>query len=128
MKSVKKYALDKLIKFIKVGGKTVTNEQAEARKDVCKGCEFFGEVEPLPKLKMDGCQKCGCPSATKAHMKTIHRAIGKENEPLSITEMLKLKTKGLLGNQETFEQIIKCPHPDGNKWEKADEKFLKSKS
>ena len=123
MKSVKEFGFKKLFDFVKVGGKSVTPKQAEARKEICRKCPRFGIVQPVPGLKMEGCKICGCPSITKPHMKTIMRAIGKQNDPLSISEMLELKTKGLLKNHKKTEQIIKCPHPDGNKWELVDNNF-----
>lgn len=123
-KSAKEYAFKLLFDFVKVGGKSATPEHAAARKKICDSCPLFGVVEPVPGLKMNGCTQCGCPSATKPHMITLMRAIDKDGQSFTVSEMVELKMKKILGSTEKIEQKIKCPHPDGNKWENVDRQFL----
>ena len=80
---------------VQLGGKLIPKEWGDARVEVCKKCPLYGMVKPLKSkaLEMPGCTKCGCPSATKAYMKTI-----------------------------LFKKI-KCPHPEGNKWADVDKQF-----
>lgn len=84
---------------VKQAGQLAPDGLGEARINVCMTlenggpCKFVGIVEPLPKLKTEGCQQCGCPFDTKPHM-----------------------TK-LLG------KVITCPHPEGNKWASIDKTF-----
>ena len=123
IKSVKDYGFKKLFNFISVGGKAVTAEHAEARKEICIGCSNFGQVEPVPKLKMAGCKLCGCPSVTKPHMLTLPRLKDKQGQPLTISEMLQLKVAGKLRPEDLVDETIKCPDPEGNRWEQVDKNF-----
>ena len=85
--------------MIRAGGQTTTDNHAQARIAVCEVCQHYGQVQPIPGLVMPGCLICGCPSLTKAHMKTY----------FSISKL------GL--------RVSECPHPDGNKWQAVDQIF-----
>lgn len=92
------WAKTTLYETIKKGGKLVPQEQGDARVEVCKGCEKYGKVEPLPGIISDGCTVCGCPSDTKPYMLNYITLTGKK--------------------------LIECPHPtEGNKWKVIDEQF-----
>jgi hypothetical protein len=95
MSKLKQFIEDSFVNFVKQGGNLLTREHYEARREVCRGCEYEGQVEPLPDLFMEGCTECGCPFKTKAYFDTW-KVSGKK---------------------------IKCPHPDGNKWENVDNNF-----
>lgn len=94
-------AIETLYEAIKATGKAATKEHGDARLKVCKTlnngqpCEFSGMVPVVPKVQVEGCTKCGCFFATKPYMVT-----------------------NFLG------EVIKCPHPDGNKWDEVDKFFL----
>ncbi len=120
--------LDEFVKkqfrdFVKCGGVPVSKENAEARINICKGCDKFGKVEPKKGLIMDGCTVCKCPTATKPYYKTYFRIKGKEREPLTMEELIQIK----VGNKEnTIEVVAECPHEQGNKWEQVDKQFDKN--
>lgn len=79
---------------VKKGGKLVSKEQGDARREICRGCEYEGRVHPLPGLDLPGCTECGCPFITKPYMETF------------------------LGSP------VECPHPiKGNLWEEVDKNF-----
>lgn len=86
--------------WVKANGTLTTDEHGQARINYCKTrnggnpCEYFGEVNPLPMLKCEGCTACGCPLGTKAFM------------------------LDLLGD------AVICRHPEGNFWEEVDSNFL----
>ena len=86
---------DAFSEVVKLGGKLVSREHYEARVKVCRACEFVGEVEPAPSLKMEGCTLCGCPLKTKPYFDRF-----------------------LVGGKE-----ITCPHPEGSRWTEIDSKF-----
>lgn len=119
---LKTFALDNLTSFIQAEGKLVSDAEFKRRLIICESCEFYGEVEPLPALKTNGCTICGCPTVTKAYMKTMLRHKDKENEPLTIAEILELKTLGKFNKTNFFQETITCPHPKGNKWKNNDNK------
>lgn len=116
--SIKEFVQRELANFIIKQGIPAAKEQAEERMKICQGCEFRGLVEPLPTLKMEGCTKCGCPLATKTKMRKIKRELNAKNENLTPQEITRLK----MGKAYKMEDI-KCPHPDGNKWETIDNKY-----
>ena len=66
-----KFAREVLAEIVKKGGELVEPEIAQKRIDICRGCDKVGEVEPIPFIKMEGCTICGCPLATKPHMKNV---------------------------------------------------------
>ena len=86
---------DAFSEVVKLGGKLVSREHYEARVKACRACEFVGEVEPAPSLKMEGCTLCGCPLKTKPYFDRF-----------------------LVGGKE-----ITCPHPEGSRWTEIDSKF-----
>ena len=86
---------DAFSEVVKLGGKLVSREHYEARVKACRACEFVGEVEPGPNLKMEGCTLCGCPLKTKPYFDRF-----------------------LVGGKE-----ITCPHPEGSRWAEIDSKF-----
>ena len=105
--------LDKaLLKFIETtinfyllcGGSLVSQENYEARLEVCRSCPHFGDVKielPLKTLTAPGCTLCGCPSSTKPRAKNYFHP-----------KRLKMV------------KII-CPDKEGNKWEPVDQNFYK---
>lgn len=113
---LKGFVMDNITSFIHAEGELVPEDIAEKRKSVCRSCPFVGIVEPLPGLKVEGCTICGCPLATKAHMKTMLRPKDKAGEPLSFDEIIEMKTNGLFNRKDFVNEKIVCPHPDGNKW------------
>lgn len=119
----KRWAFDNLVECIKAEGTLVSKEQAEARTNKCKGCMYEGIVNPLPKLEGPGCLKCGCPFATKAWMNTILRRAENVGDPLTFEEIIELKSLGKFNKSKFVEEIIVCPHPDGNQWASIDSKF-----
>jgi len=82
-------------KGILKGGPHVSEKQYQERLSKCEGCEYSGTVYPLgtKEISESGCTVCGCPFVTKA-------------------KMLKIGASP-----------IKCPHPEGNKWETVDQKY-----
>lgn len=90
---ISEFVEDAILEVIELGGELVDDETFEKRKEICKGCEHFGKVKPLPFVKMDGCTICKCPIKTKG------------------------KTKNYFSPEAG--RIIKatCPHPDGDKWD-----------
>lgn len=115
MTLLQQFVFDNLSSLIAEGGEAVDQKTFEQRKAICAGCPLFGEVTittPITSFKMPGCTKCGCPTATKARMKTIKRLKGNEDKPLSAPE-LGQKALGI----GDFELVtITCPHPEGDKW------------
>lgn len=71
-----------LAEAVKAGGELVTPEQAQARLEICYGCEHKGIVTPLPLMQFEGCTICGCPFMTKPHMKTVFNL-----KEMSLTEV-----------------------------------------
>lgn len=63
--SLNKLVVNFLGTVIRNGGTVATEEHAKKRLEICRGCEFYGEVNPLPLIKAKGCLQCGCPLATK---------------------------------------------------------------
>jgi len=120
---LKEWTLENLSDTIKAEGELVTHEQAQARIAICNGCEYLGEVQPLPKIKTSGCTKCGCPLVTKAYMKTLLRRLENAGEELSIQEIIEMKTLKKFDRKSYFSEKVVCPHPQGNKWEAADSLF-----
>ena len=75
---IEQWRNQKMLDLVSAGAEKVPEEWAMERIKVCQGgCEYYGTVEPLPKMKMPGCTECGCPSATKPHLRTIKRAKNK---------------------------------------------------
>lgn len=115
MTFLQQFVFDNLTSLIAEGGEGVDAKTYKLRKEICSTCPFFGEVTittPVTSFKMPGCTKCGCPTATKARMKTIKRLKGNAEIPLSASEL----TQKALGIGD-FELVhIVCPHPDGDKW------------
>lgn len=94
-----------LADIVRAGGKVIEDaEHVEARKRVCAGCKYFGEVRPLPTLVAMGCTICTCPIEEKARTLTV------------------LDRKTLKYVKEY------CPHPEGNMWASIDHNFQKSKT
>lgn len=104
MNVLKNFLIDFLGNIVRCGGTVASEEHTQARKDICKGCDKYGMVRPLPLLITKGCTLCGCPIQTKT--KTLYHCNFKEGKPL-----------------ETIKTI--CPHPNGSKWAYVDSKFLK---
>lgn len=94
-----------ILKTIELGGELVSLPQSDERVNFCKTrlngkpCEFFGTVNPLPFVYMDGCTKCGCPSSTKPRTRKY----------FSLTQGKIILTT--------------CPHPDGNLWAEIDKQY-----
>ena len=86
---------DSFAELVKLGGVMVSRDHYEARVKACRECEFVGEVQPAPHLKMEGCTLCGCPLKTKPYFDRF-----------------------LVGGKE-----ITCPHPEGSRWTEIDSKF-----
>jgi hypothetical protein len=78
---------------VELGGSLVDEITYEKRKEICQGCEHFGEVRPLFFAKLEGCTKCGCPLATKPRFKEYFSP-----------------------EEGRLIQAI-CPHENGNKWD-----------
>lgn len=57
-----------LFDLIREGGTLVPDEVYKARSEACKGCPYFGTVNPLPLITAEGCTLCGCPLETKGRM------------------------------------------------------------
>ncbi len=55
--------------MVSLGAEMVTDEEFGIRKEICKGCEHYGDVTVLPGVTMKGCLLCGCPTETKARFK-----------------------------------------------------------
>jgi hypothetical protein len=49
---------------------TVESEEANRRKNICNGCEFFNKAQ-------ERCSKCGCFMAVKAYIKAASCPVGK---------------------------------------------------
>lgn len=115
MTVIQQFVFDNLASLIAEGGEAVDQKTFEFRKSICSQCPYFGEViisTPITSFKMPGCTKCGCPTATKARLKTMKRLKGNAEVPLSAKE-LGQKALGI----GDFELVhIACPHPDGDKW------------
>lgn len=116
MNKGEKYVAEKLNEFIAKSGDLVTPEEEAFRINKCKGCEYNGIVEPVPGIKVEGCTKCQCPFGSKRKMKSIPRLKNKEDAPLTAMELIKIKVYGIFDKQRLETKIIKCSHPDGNKW------------
>ena len=126
----KEYLIDQFQKFILKGGKRVSEENAEARifegckrgsNDPKDWCPFYGKVEPIPELILDGCTICKCPDITKSKMDTYYR-IHNDDRDLTATELFMIRVGKALGVK--LEEVkLKCKHPDGNVWEKIDKKY-----
>lgn len=112
--SFKEWAANKLFKFIRAKGTLVPKEIRDKRLDICRKCVNFVKVEPLPGLVGDGCRLCGCPFATKGWMRTIPRLKGRETDPISIDEMLRIMTHD--PTAEFVETTIICPNEGGDLW------------
>lgn len=82
-----------LLELIRKGGKATTEHHGNQRVKACAGCEYAGNVTPLPGATYIGCQHCGCPFATKAYMLNL-----------------------------LFKKSA-CPHPKGSRWQKIDKIF-----
>lgn len=128
----KEYLKDQFQKFILKGGKRVSKENEEARIfEGCKRgsnnpedwCPFYGIVEPIPKLELTGCTRCGCPDITKAKMDTYYR-IHDDDRDLTATELFMIKVGKAIGVDLKEVKLI-CKHPEGNMWELIDKKFKK---
>lgn len=50
---------------LRYGGEQVTEDHYQARADICKGCDYIGEVLLPDFSKVQGCTLCGCPTQTK---------------------------------------------------------------
>ena len=87
-----KFVVDKIQKMVELGATLVDDQVFEKRVKICEACPFYGLVL-LESFQVKGCQKCGCPTETKAKTETFY-------------SLLKLK-------------VVKttCPHPDGDKWD-----------
>lgn len=60
------------------GQKVVSDEQYNERLAICRGCEHFGKVKPLPFVTFDeGCQLCHCPKETKLRLTNKHSILNK---------------------------------------------------
>jgi len=95
------FQLEELTAQKDVGAILVAGENAVERKEVCKKCTHATDLTGvIPMIKIMGCGICKCPFSTKPHFK----------KHFSIKMGSVIKTE--------------CPHPDGNKWEEVDRKFL----
>lgn len=79
-------------RMVAMGGEKVTEAEYNQRVEICKGCDKWGKVRPLPMLELDGCTLCGCPTATKPRFRKY----------FSVTRMKIVEAE--------------CPHENGNKW------------
>lgn len=93
MNFIKEFVKDTILEVIQQGGSLVDNETYEKRKAICKGCDKFGKVFPLPFIEFDGCTICKCPIDTKGKTKTYYSL--EQGRIIQAT----------------------CPHEDGNKWD-----------
>lgn len=101
--------------WIKQNGTLVDDETKNQRIKTCESCPFYVEVEPVPSLKLMGCKKCGCPTETKAAMKTLERTLDAETgSPITPKEVASVNLRKKFG-LKTKTEIIKCPE---NKWAK----------
>lgn len=93
----KKYrqGVEKVFEWMRELGGVVSDDWEAARAAECDGCEYNGEVEPLPGIIVPGCTHCGCPFETKRTMRSVF---------------------GILK--------IKCTHPHGNKWSQIDKFYF----
>jgi hypothetical protein len=87
-----------MMALAEIHGAIITEEHEKARKAICDGCEYKGNVEPYPSVILPGCTECGCPFETKRKMSQI----------------------GI--------RKIRCSHPEGNLWEETDFEFLTKKN
>ena len=126
IESAKEYKVKTLFKFMAAGGVPVSKEQGDARVEICKGCELYGdvivEVSGLT-LTMKGCGGCGCPSATKPYMKSLPRPKDKIGSTLTLGELVSLKMNYEIDSDKYENEIMICPHSSGNKWELVDNNF-----
>jgi hypothetical protein len=114
VEAAKTWAANRLAQLIIEGGEVVSIGNFEARKRICEGCELYGKVEPLPGIILDGCTKCGCPTATKAKLFSVNSE--------AVAAMINLAAKP--GHEVIAGERIICPHPtEGNKWAQVDNKF-----
>jgi len=74
---------------MKAGGKLLPEAEKLRRQEICKGCDWFGKVQPIPGYITLGCTECGCPMETKT---------------------------GFEYHFLTGFKLVKCGHPEGNKW------------
>lgn len=124
IESAYEFKVKTLFKFLAAGGTYVSKEVAEKRIAICVTCPKYGKVKPLDNLpSMKGCTECGCPTATKPHMKTLPRPANKMGKTLNLAELLELKHTYDPDSIKYEDEIIICPHPDGNKWELIDNNF-----
>lgn len=121
--SVKEWVLKKVFNAVIVGGTTVTVENKEARIDKCKNCPYIGTVEPLKYFRLEGCTICGCPLSTKTAFKTLPRLY--KGEPITVGELIQLRTHGFLDTNQIEYEEVECPHPDGNRWAEIDLHYQK---
>lgn len=84
---------------ISIGGEEAPLELANARLEICRGCEYrvFSKLTPISEEK-ERCSKCKCPLDKKPFILS-------NRKKLSILNRLERTT---------------CPHPDGNQWEGVD--------
>ncbi len=87
-----KWVTESINRMVALGGERVSEAEYLERVEICKNCEFWGKVSPLPFIELDGCTLCGCPTETKPRFKNYF-------------SVSKLKIVD-----------AECPHPDGNKW------------
>lgn len=105
-----KFIKDAILQVVANGGELVDKNEEMRRRYICSGCPYFGDVQPLPILKMKGCIRCGCPIDTKAKVKRVVR-MKDAGDNLSAKEIAKIMVSG-----ETEMRDVTCPHPDGDKW------------
>jgi hypothetical protein len=86
--------------IISDGAELVSEHEAARRMDICRGCKFFGEVNPMPLFYTQGCTECGCVLEIKTKLKAVRRL---SDGDLTALEIAKLQTEK--GNLE----IVRCP-------------------
>jgi hypothetical protein len=60
MKNLKDLIVDFMGDVIRNGGILADKIHAEERLEICKECDFYQDVRPLPLIKTKGCKQCGC--------------------------------------------------------------------
>lgn len=121
---IEDWKVDQFEKFIKRGGTKVSPEHQEARMNICNSCEkkvIMKVHSELPELET--CGACECPLSTKSWMLTYFRKIGQEDQSLTPKELIELTLFRKINPSKFHEVIIKCDHPDGNKWLEVDNNF-----
>ena len=105
-----RWVTQQLLEHLFKGSVLLNPEQFEERKQICQGCDRFGNVEPIPYLILPGCLECGCPLDTKGKMKSFLRL--EENLGTSVT-MLELINAIRSDDNQYIRETVTC---DLHKW------------